>query len=148
MWATNWTVNVEQVDYNNFSTPTLNELRVSDRIPQTEKEKIETVLKERLEHTDDWERQKMDKYFAVKIDNLNEEEQRIGKVWKNKVNKEYQDQQKRAHETKKEKIIKEIEQFYFDWDPDSAIKAEDKFKELEATPRDVINSYKKSQNYI
>ena len=28
------------------------------------------------------------------------------------------------------------------------MKAEDKFKELEATPRDVIDSYKKSQNYI
>ena len=148
MWATNWNVNVEEIDYNNFSTPTLNELRVSDRIPQIEKDKIENILKNRLEYSNEWEWQEMDKYFAVKIDNLNEEEQRIGKVGKNKVNKAVAKQQEGNRAKKRERLIKEIEQFYFDWDPDSAMKAEDKFKELEATPRDVIDSYKKSQNYI
>ena len=56
----------------------------------------------------------MDKYFAVKIDNLNEEEQRIGKVGKNKVNKAVAKQQEGNRAKKRERLIKEIEQFYFD----------------------------------
>lgn len=55
----------------------------------------------------------MDKYFAVKIDNLNAEEQRIGKVGKNKVNKSVAQQQEANWTKRREAIIKEIEQFYY-----------------------------------
>jgi hypothetical protein len=48
----------------------------------------------------------MDKYFSVKIDNLNAEEQRIGKVGKNKVNKSVSQQQEANWTKRREALIK------------------------------------------
>ena len=84
-----------------------------------------------------------DKYYAYKIRQLEEEEQRIGKVGKNKVNKEYAEQQKRAQETKKEKVIKELEQIY-NLDANGAY---DKYQEFANKPVEYIDSYKKTERY-
>jgi len=90
----------------------------------------------------EWE--EMDKYFAVKINNLEAEEQRIGKVGKNKVSKTVADQQARNLEKKKERILKEMEQFY----KIDTNEAYDKYAELRDKPLEFIESYKKSNKYI
>lgn len=136
-----WDLNPSEVNYDRFSTESLNELYVSD-LPEVEKEKIARVLEERQAEESNTLVED-DKYYAYKIRQLEEEEQRIGKVWKNKVNKEYQDQQKRAHETKKEKVIKEIEQVY-NLDANGAY---DKYQELRDKPVEYIDSYKKSDRF-
>ena len=144
MWWEDWKVTTEEVDYSNFSTPTLNELRVDERIPQIEKDKIAEILKNRTDYVEESEWEEMDKYFAAKINNLEAEEQRIGKVGKNKVSKTVADQQARNLEKKKERILKEMEQFY----KIDTNEAYDKYAELRDKPLEFIESYKKSNKYI
>ena len=55
---------------------------------------------------------KADRDFAMRVKQLSEEEQRIGKVGKNKVNKAVADKQMRAWEKKKEALIKEMQDYY------------------------------------
>lgn len=55
---------------------------------------------------------KADRDFATRIKQLSEEEQRIGKVGKNKVSKEVADKQMREWEKKKEALIKEMQDHY------------------------------------
>jgi hypothetical protein len=86
----------------------------------------------------------MDKYFAVKINNLEAEEQRIGKVGKNKVSKTVSEQQARNLEKKKERILREMEQFY----KIDTNEAYNKYAELRDKPLEFIESYKKSNKYI
>lgn len=89
-----------------------------------------------------------DQYYAYKIRQIEEQEQRIGKVGKNKVGKEYADKQKKAVDEKREAIIKEIEQAYFDGDPDGANKASSKYDELRDKPVEFIDSYKKTNRFV
>jgi hypothetical protein len=72
-----------------------------------------------------------------------EQEQRIGKVGKNKVGKEYANKQMRDREKKKEKLL---ERMMEDYKIDQQ-QATDKYAELEAKPIDFINNYKKSKNF-
>lgn len=72
-----------------------------------------------------------------------EQEQRIGKVGKNKVGKEYANKQMRDWEKKKEKLIERMTE---DYKIDQQ-QATDKYAELEAKPIDFINNYKKSKNF-
>lgn len=85
----------------------------------------------------------MDQEYAYEINKLMEQEQRIGKVGKNKVGKEYANKQMRDREKKKEKLIERMTEDY-KIDQRQAI---DKYAELEAKPIDFINNYKKSKNF-
>lgn len=85
----------------------------------------------------------MDQEYAYEINKLMEQEQRIGKVGKNKVGKEYANKQMRDWEKKKEKLL---ERMMEDYKIDQQ-QATDKYAELEAKPIDFINNYKKSKNF-
>lgn len=76
---------------------------------------------------------KLDARFKEDIRKLNEEEQRIGKVGKNKVNKEYQDKQMREWERKKERLLEVMQQEYGgSIDRYDANQIVDKFDELQS----------------
>ena len=132
-----------EVDYNKFKTRSLEELMDSDNIPQTEKEKIAKTLERRWAEEDIKNATTMDQEYAYRINKLMEEEQRIGKVWKTKVWKEYAEKQMRKREKNKEKVIEQIMEDY-NIDQQQAI---DKYAELEAKPIDYINGYKKSKRF-
>lgn len=83
-----------------------------DLIPQSEKDKIGEILSRRDMKETVRSETEADHDFAYRINKLQEEELRIGKVGKNKVNKTVADQQMRAWEKKKEKLIKEMEEYY------------------------------------
>lgn len=85
----------------------------------------------------------LDKEYAYRINKLMEQEQRIGKVGKNKVGKEYADKQMREWEKKKERLLEKMMEDY-NIDQEQAL---DKYAELEAKPIDYINSYKRSDSY-
>jgi hypothetical protein len=68
------------VDYEKFSTPSLEELLSDDNIPQTEKDKIQDVLVTRDQEAVQREATELDREYAYRINKLSEEEQRIGKV--------------------------------------------------------------------
>lgn len=143
VWAYDWQLNPREVNYSKFSTKSLNELYESD-LPRTEKEKIGKELEQRQ-----WEESidNDEPYYAYKIRQLEEEEQRIGKVGKNKVSKTVADQQSRNLVEKREKLIKELEQVYFNGDPDSANKAAEKYAELRDKPLSFIEQYTKSSRF-
>lgn len=108
----NGEINPREVNYEKFSTRTLNELMNDDLIPQSEKDKIGEILTRRDVNEAVKSETEADRDFAYRINKLQEEELRIGKIGKNKVNKTVADQQMRAWEKKKEKVIKEMEEYY------------------------------------
>ena len=114
-----------------------------DLIPQSEKDKIGEILVRRDMNEAVRSETEADREFAYRINKLQEEEQRIGKVGKNKVNKTVADQQKRAWEKKKERIIKEIEEYY----GIDQFQAQDKYIDLESKGIDYINEYKNSKRF-
>ena len=143
VWAYDGQLNPREVNYSKFSTKSLNELYESD-LPRTEKSKIEKELEQRQGEesiSND------EPYYAYKIRQLEEEEQRIGKIGKNKVSKAVADQQSRNLVEKRERLIKELEQVYFDGDPDSANKAAEKYVELRDKPLSFIEQYTKSSRF-
>lgn len=142
-WDINGNVNPRTVNYEKFRTRSLEELMDNESIPQTEKDKIAEILVKRWAEAEiKWEQQ-LDQEYAYEINKLMEQEQRIGKVGKNKVGKEYADKQMRNWEKKKEKLIERMTEDY-KIDQRQAI---DKYAELEAKPIDFINNYKKSKNF-
>lgn len=68
------------MNYEKFSTPSLEELLKDDNIPQTEKDKIQETLATREKETIKREATELDREYAYRINKLSEEEQRIGKV--------------------------------------------------------------------
>ena len=114
-----------------------------DLIPQSEKDKIGEILVRRDMNEAVRSETEADREFAYRINKLQEEEQRIGKVGKNKVNKTVADQQKRVWEKKKERIIKEIEEYY----GIDQFQAQDKYIDLESKGIDYINEYKNSKRF-
>ena len=94
------------MDYSKFSTESLNELYESD-LPKTEIAKIEEELSTRGEDGD-----KTEQEYAYRIRQIEEQEQRIGKVGKNKVNNAYKEKQMREWEAKKERLIEELGEQY------------------------------------
>lgn len=132
------TLNPKEVDYSKFSTESLNELYESD-LPKTEIQKIEQELSTRWEGED-----KTEQEYAYKIRQIEEQEQRIGKVGKNKVNNAYKEKQMREWEAKKERLIEELgEQYWLD-----ANWALDKYNELRDKPYSFIEGYKQSPKFI
>ena len=73
-------VNPREVNYERFSTRTLNQLMGDDLVPQSEKNKISEILMKRDAKAEVDDRAKLDQEFAYKINKLAEEEQRVGKV--------------------------------------------------------------------
>lgn len=84
----------------------------NDNLPRTEKDKIEDILARRGAEQEAMNEVKAERDFATRIKKLQEEEQRIGKVGKNKVSKEVADKQMREREKKREALIKEIQDYY------------------------------------
>ena len=140
IWANeSWTINPKEVDYSKFSTESLNELYESD-LPKIEKDKIEEELNTRIWEPED----KTAQEYAYRIRQIEEQEQRIGKVGKNKVNNAYKDKQMREWEAKKERLIEELwEKFWLD-----ANGASDKYIELRDKPYSFIEEYKESPKFI
>ena len=87
-----------------------------------------------------WEDIKAVKEFQKRILEIEEQEKNIGKVAWKKVNRTYADQQMRAWESKREKLIKELEEYY---DIDQ-YEAAAKYDEL--LERANINDFRKDSN--
>ena len=85
----------------------------------------------------------MDHEYAYEINKLQEEEQRIGKVGKNKVGKEYAEKQMKAWEKKKEKLIERMMEDY----KIDQFEAQDKYLDLESKGYEYIRKYKRSDRY-
>lgn len=139
--------NITTADYKNMSRRWLEQLLESDKIPAEEAKKITEELdwrKVKEESNEEWWWY-LDHYYAYKINQLQEEEQRIGKVWNKKVNKSYAEEQMKAWEKKKEKLKEDMAQDY--WDKDIN-RVEDKYGELESKPIDYINEWTKSKKFV
>lgn len=87
----------------------------------------------------------MDQEFAYRINKLQEEEQRVGKVGKNKVNRSVAKQQQEDLEAKREVLKLEMRERYGGTENHDQTRAEDKYAELLGKGIDYINSYKKSK---
>lgn len=136
--------NATTANYKNMSKRWLEQLLKSDKIPAEEAKKItdELAMRNVKEDQDWWDY--LDHKYAYEIQQLQEEEQRIGKVWNKKVNKTYAEEQMKTWETKKEKLKEDMKQAYWDKDND---RVEDKYSELEWKPIDFINEWKKSKRF-
>jgi len=79
-------------------------------IPESEKTKIIDILVRRGVEVD--ERSKLDQEFAYRINKLTEEEQRVGKVGKNKVDRSVAQKQQADLEKKREALKVEMRERY------------------------------------
>ena len=138
-WAVGW----REVNYEKFTTRSLEKLMDNDNLPRTEKEKIKEILAKRWAEEEAMSEVKADWDFAMRIRQLSEEEQRIGKVGKNKVSKEVADKQMREWEKKKEALIKEMQDYYWI----DQFEASDKYLDMEAKWDQYIREYKRSNVY-
>lgn len=89
----------------------------------------------------------MDHEFAYRINKIEEEEQRVGKVGRNKVNKETAQKQQNAVDKKREALKVEMRERYGGQSKLDQRWAEDKYSELAGKPIDYINEYKKSKKF-
>ena len=129
-------------DYKQMSTRWLETLLESDKIPIDEANKINEELSKRdNSDTESWDY--LDHKFAYEIQKLQEEEQRIGKVWNRKVNKEYAEKQRSAWVEKREDLVKRMEQAY---DKDTN-RANEKYRELEWKSLSFINEWTRSKRF-
>ena len=87
-----------------------------------------------------WEDIKAVKEFQKRILEIEEQEKNIGKVAWKKVNRTYADQQMRAWESKREKLIKELEEYYNIDQYEAAAKYD------ELLERANINDFRKDSN--
>lgn len=142
-WNEDGTIGWREVNYDKFSTKALEKLMDNDNLPRTEKDKIEEILVKRWAEEETMNEVEAERDFATRIKQLWEEEQRIGKVGKNKVSKEVADRQMRAWEKKKEALIKEIQDYYWI----DQFEASDKYLDIESKWDQYIREYKRSDAY-
>ena len=118
-----------------------------DTIPQSEKAKIQKVLETKPGKDIVKSETELDQEFAYRINKLQEEEQRVGKVGKNKVDRSIAKQQQEALEKKREALKVEMRERYGGKDVNDQERAENKYLELSGKGIDYINNYKKSKGF-
>lgn len=120
----------------------------NENLPKTEKDKIEAILVDRGAEQEIADAEALDREFAYRINKIEEAEQRVGKVGRNKVSKEVAERQQNKVDTDRERIKEEMGERYAGQGI-TLDKAwiEDKYAELVGKPSDYINSYKRSTAY-
>lgn len=123
------------------------ELMEDDTIPQSEKAKIQKVLETKPGKDIVKSETELDQEFAYRINKLQEEEQRVGKVGKNKVDRAVAKKQQEDLEKKREALKVEMRERYGGKDVNDQERAENKYAELSGKGIDYINNYKKSKGF-
>lgn len=101
-----------------------------DTIPQSEKAKIQKVLETKPGKDIVKSETELDQEFAYRINKLQEEEQRVGKVGKNKVDRSIAKKQQENLEKKREALKVEMRERYGGKDVNDQERAENKYLEL------------------
>lgn len=118
-----------------------------DTIPQSEKAKIQKVLETKPGKEIVKSETELDQEFAYRINKLQEEEQRVGKVGKNKVDRTVAKKQQEDLEAKRDALKVEMRERYGGTENHDQARADDKYLELAGKGIDYINNYKKSKGF-